>query len=58
MKDWLISAVGVILVGVIAVIAGEKMYIGTGWVMVGILVVFFGWFVATVFVRRRRSDRS
>jgi hypothetical protein len=58
MKDWLISAVGVILVGAIAVIAREKMYIGTGWVMVGILFVFFGWFVATVFVRRSRRDRS
>jgi hypothetical protein len=34
--------VGVVLVGILAIFTGEKMYVWIAWVMVGVLFVFFG----------------
>ncbi len=54
MKLWLIAAVGVFLIGVLAFSRGEGVIFAAGVVMVAILWVLFGWMIATVIARRTK----
>jgi len=56
MKLWLIAGVGVLVVGMLLILAGENFLIGALSVMLGILWLLFVWLIVTVFARRAKRS--
>ena len=56
MKTWAIAALGVLAVGVLAVIFREEMVFGLFWVMGAVFWVIFVWLISTVISRRPKRS--
>jgi len=56
MKSWAIAIAGVIVIGMLAIIGGERMVFATSWFMVAFFWLLFVWLVSTVVARRAKRS--